>query len=296
MKQLENGGLLNLYKPVGFTSMFVLKKARKILKQKAGHTGTLDPFARGVMLVCWGKATRLTSFFQALPKTYLAKVRFGIATNTYDVKGEIKSFDFRPLSLQEIEAVLPRFKGKVIQQIPPFSARKLQGEPLYKKARRGEKVPDLTKEISIYQLKLIGFKEGAFAKAKIFVECSSGTYIRTLANDLGRITGRGAYLFSLLREKVGNFSVKDSIDILSQNLTADYLIKHSIPPDEALYWIPRLYLDEKEALRFINGNPVASAISPPGTYKVYCNNHFLGLGEIIEGNLRPEIVLKGRLS
>jgi tRNA pseudouridine55 synthase len=295
MKQLENGGLLNLYKPVGLTSMSVVKKTRKILGQKAGHTGTLDPFARGVMLLCWGKATRLTSLFQALPKTYLAKLRFGIATDTYDVTGQIESFDFRPLSLRELETALSYFKGEIIQQIPPFSARKLQGEPLYKKARRGERIPELTKEVSIYQLKLIDFKEGVFAEAEILVECSSGTYIRALANDLGRATGRGAYLASLLRERVGNFSIKDSIDVSSQALTADYLMEHSLSPDKALYWISDLHLGEKEALRFIHGNPVAPVFSSPGMYKIYYNERFLGLGEVFEGALRPEIVLKDKL-
>jgi tRNA pseudouridine55 synthase len=201
------------------TSFEVTERVGKILGEKVGHTGTLDPLARGVMVICWGKATRLASFFQTLDKVYRAGVRFGISTDTYDVTGKIVKVRRGQLSPREGEELLLKYRGTIKQWVPPFSASKYQGKPRYRYARQGKALPPQEKEVNIYDLKLISWEAGDWPGAEILVRCSSGTYIRSLAQEWGEDSGLGAYLFSLRREKIGNFSLEESEEITKEGIS-----------------------------------------------------------------------------
>jgi len=287
-----SGGILNVYKPVGMTSFEITERVGKILGEKAGHTGTLDPFARGVMIICWGKATRLASFFQTLDKTYRARIRFGISTDTYDVTGKIVKVTRGKLSRKEGEELLLKYQGVIKQLVPPFSASKYQGKPRYRYARRGKAVPVREKEVEIYDLELVSWEEGEWPEAEILVRCSSGTYIRSLAHEWGEDSGLGAYLFSLRRGKVGNFSLEQSEEITEREIDRQFLLRKSIPPDQALYWLPSVYLEEKEVNRVKQGRPIFLSSPGEGWVKMYEKDRFLGLGKIEDsGELKSRIIL-----
>ena len=194
------GGILNIYKPVGMASFELTEQVRKILGEKAGHTGTLDPFARGVMLICWGKATRFASFFQALDKTYRARIRFGISTDTYDVTGKIVKVRRGKLSPEEGNMLLNRYRGTIKQSVPPFSASKYRGKPRYRYARQVKKLPPREKEVNIYELELVSGKR-RMAEAEIAVRCSAEPTFEAWLKS-GEDSGLGAYLYSLCREGV----------------------------------------------------------------------------------------------
>lgn len=286
------GGILNVYKPVGMTSFEITERVGKILREKVGHAGTLDPFARGVMVVCWGKATRLASFFQALDKVYRAGVRFGISTDTYDVTGKIVKVRRGQLSLQEGKELLLKYRGTIKQVVPPFSASKYQGKPRYRYARQGKALPPQEKEVNIYDLELVSWEEGEWPGAEILVRCSSGTYIRSLAQEWGEDSGLGAYLFSLRREKIGEFSLEDSEEITEREIDKQFLLSKSIPPDQALYWISSVYLEEKEAKKVKQGGSIFLPSPEREWVKIYEKDGFLGLGWIEDsGELRPRIIL-----
>ncbi len=287
------GGVLNIYKPVGVTSTRVVERIRSILKTKAGHTGTLDPFARGVILVCWGKATRFASFFQGLDKVYRAWIRFGMTTNTYDVYGKIEKWHSGSLEKEQLLPVLAKYHGKLTQRIPCFSASKYKGKPLYQYARQDISVPVMSKEIEIYSIEVLQWEEGEFGSIELRIHCTSGTYIRSLAFELGEETGLGAYLFSLCRERVGNFSLSESIDVFRPGIEPERLLRKSLSVDQALYWIPSLSLNEEETRRFRQGNAVSySHFLTESWMKVYHQNVFLGLGKMTySGVLQPKIVI-----
>lgn len=286
------GGILNVYKPVGMTSFEITERVGKILGEKVGHTGTLDPFARGVMVICWGKATRLASFFQTLDKVYRAGVRFGISTDTYDVTGKIVKVQRGQLSPREGGELLFKYRGTIKQVVPPFSASKYQGKPRYRYARQGETLPPQEKEVNIYDLKLISWEAGDWPGAEILVRCSSGTYIRSLAQEWGEDSGLGAYLFSLCREKIGEFSLGDSEEITERKIDKQFLLSKSIPPDQGLYWISSVYLEEKEAQKVKQGGSIFLPLLERGWVKMYEKDQFLGLGWMQDsGELRPRIIL-----
>lgn len=207
-------GVLVIDKPAGMTSHDVVDKVRKALRtKKVGHGGTLDPDATGVLLVGVGKATRFLSYAQAAPKSYAARIRFGSSTSTQDASGEV--LETRPANISDadIEGVLPRFTGD-IEQIPPMvSAVKVDGERLYKKALRGEEVERKPRSVHIYDLKMSGFTRGAEPEVDLEVRCSGGTYIRTLAHDIGAELGCGAHLRTLRRIEANGFSVEDAVPL-----------------------------------------------------------------------------------
>lgn len=287
------GGILNVYKPVGLTSREVVERVSAILGGKAGHAGTLDPFARGVLIVCWGKATRFSSFFQNLPKVYRAWVRFGISTDTYDVYGRITEWSQGELEMEYLARVLQEYQGAIVQKVPAFSACKYKGRSLHRYARKGLAVPELTKKVEIYSLTLVRCQEGRFGEAEILVECSSGTYVRSLAFELGKRLGLGAYLFGLRRESIGKFILQESIDVFGCHITGDLLLKKSFSIDEGLYWMPSLAVNGEEAKRFRNGNVVRNVPLGEGNwFKVYRGDQFLGLGEKTgPWQLQPKIVI-----
>ena len=205
-------GFVNIYKPKGLTSFDVVAYLRKITKIKQiGHTGTLDPFAQGVLPVCIGKSARLIEYL-ADDKEYLASVQFGKTTTTYDLEGDVvQTFD-KKVSFDEIKKALKSFEGE-IEQIPPiYSAIKVNGKKLYDYARQGQKVEIKPRKVFISEITPIEFEE-ELQIVKIKVRCSKGTYIRSIANDLGNKLGCGGYLCELIRTLAGSFSVANSVKL-----------------------------------------------------------------------------------
>lgn len=206
-------GLLLVDKTVGGTSHDVVQRARRILRQKRiGHCGTLDPDATGLLVLTLGQATRLTRFLIHAPKVYAGEVRFGVATDTYDASGRVTATaSTASLSEAAIDEAMRRFVGTFEQRLPAFSARKIQGVKLYELARRGEEVPEVSKEVTIAEFRRTG--PLADDRMPFLLSCSSGTYARALAHDLGAALECGAHLASLRRVAVGPFEVEKAITL-----------------------------------------------------------------------------------
>ncbi|MGN0018717.1 MAG: tRNA pseudouridine(55) synthase TruB [Candidatus Gastranaerophilaceae bacterium] len=212
-------GFLNVYKPVGMTSHDVVAFLRRVLKIKQiGHTGTLDPFAEGVLPISIGKATRLIEYLRE-DKGYIATVQFGISTDTYDSEGKITFESDIKVTSKDIDSILAKFCGE-IEQIPPiYSAIKVKGKKLYEYARSGEKVEIKPRKVIIDKIELIDFNYEK-QQATINIECSKGTYIRSIASDIGKELGCGAHLIKLIRTKSGHFVLENTINLESlENLS-----------------------------------------------------------------------------
>jgi tRNA pseudouridine55 synthase len=260
-------GILNIHKAPAMTSHDVVARVRKILQQKrVGHTGTLDPMATGVLPICVGQATRVAEYLSESGKAYRAEITFGTVTDTYDAKGiVIRTASTDALTLKRIESLLPRFLGPQLQAPPLYSAIKIQGQPAYKHARAGEGLTLEPREVEITQLQIVDWQH---PKLTLEVECSKGTYIRSLAYDLGEALGCGAYLSALLRTRSGPFSIEQSLtleqlrDVHEQGQLATCLF----PTDYALQNYPAIHLDEETAQRVLHGNAfyyqLDTAISP----------------------------------
>ena len=246
-------GFLNINKPKGMTSHDVVGKLRKILGLKQiGHTGTLDPFATGVLPICIGKATKLIEY---LPddKEYIATVQFGKSTDTYDLDGEtVKVFE-KKVKSDEIICSLKNFEGDISQLPPIYSAIKKNGKKLYEYARAGETVEIEPRQVKISQINLLDFDE-ATQIAKIKVACSAGTYIRSIANDLGNMMECGGYLIALERTKAGKFTIEDSHD-LSEVSDKDFAVNSLIYPTDVMD-NDVCDLSESEAEQISHGMPI----------------------------------------
>ena len=207
----EAGSILNFYKPVGKSSFWIVKKIKKLVNTKVGHAGTLDPFAEGVLLICTGKATKQVMKLMDLTKEYIGEVELGIEMDTDDPTGRVISQNEIPkLNQQEFERICNDFVGNIDQIPPMFSAKKVNGRRLYKIAREGDQIAREPKSVFVDQIDVLSF-DGQIAKIKVV--CSKGTYIRTLAKDIGQKIGCGGHLKSLIRTKIGKFDIKDSIQL-----------------------------------------------------------------------------------
>jgi tRNA pseudouridine55 synthase len=209
-------GLLLIDKDPGFTSHDAVQRVRRILKQKKiGHCGTLDPDATGLLLLTLGTATRLTRFLIRAPKVYEGVIRFGIATDTYDASGRVVSeapaAAVAALTREAAVAAMAGFEGEIRQQPPPYSAKKVQGVKFYELARRGEEVPEEPKEVTVYEF--VPSSEIEDGRLRFRLSCSSGTYARGLAQDLGATLGVGAHLAELRRTRIGGFRVEDALPL-----------------------------------------------------------------------------------
>ena len=213
-----NGKILTFNKPIGWSSFDLVKKIRNLLKikykfkkLKVGHAGTLHPLASGLMIICTGKFTKKISQIQDQDKTYVADVLFGATTPSFDLETEIdKTYDTKSITLKKIQDNLQEFNGE-IEQIPPiYSALKVDGERLYKKARRGEKIIIKSRKVIINSIEII---EAELPRIRLKINCSKGTYIRSIAHDLGKKLNNGAHLISLIRTNIGEFNLKSSLSI-----------------------------------------------------------------------------------
>ena len=246
-------GFLNVYKPKGKTSHDVVAFLRRVTKIKQiGHTGTLDPFAEGVLPICIGKATRLIEYLDD-DKAYIGKVQFGSSTDTYDVEGKVTNSSFLKISKEELEKVLINFRGE-IEQIPPiYSALKVNGKKLYEYARSGEEVEIKPRKVIINKLELNNF-DFDNQTADLYIECSKGTYIRSIANDLGESLGCFGHLSSLKRIKAGKFLIENSVK-LDELIDVISVKNNLINPIEYLN-MPTYELSQKELEAVSHGNPI----------------------------------------
>lgn len=255
-------GLLNLYKPPGPTSHDLVAWVRRGTGvKKVGHAGTLDPAAAGVLVLCLGPATRLSEYLMGSPKRYAARVHFGVETDTYDAEGAITAQDSRPVTRAAIEAALERFRGEIAQVPPMHSAIKRGGRKLYDLARAGQVVERVGRAVTISRLVLTAWEPPV---AALEIDCSPGTYIRSLAHDLGQVVGVGAHLAALERTASGSFAAADAVpwEVFRAAMEAGTWAEHLIPPDRALAAYPALQLDAEGAAAVLNGRLIAA---PPGT-------------------------------
>ncbi len=236
-------GLLNVYKPAGPSSHDLVSWVRRGTGvRKVGHGGTLDPAATGVLVLCLGPATRLSEYLLGSPKTYVARVHFGIESNTYDAEGEIVARNPRPISREQVETALAGFRGEIAQVPPLYSAIKRGGRKLYELARAGQMVELAPRAVTIHRLELLAWEPPI---ATLEVVCSAGTYIRSLAHDLGRAVGVGAHLAALERTVSGRFRAEEAVpwEQLAAAMTDGSWRQYLLPPDLALADHPAMYLD-----------------------------------------------------
>ena len=277
-------GALLLDKPLGVSSNFALQKAKKIMgAQKAGHGGTLDPLASGLLMVLFGEATKFAGPLLDGDKEYLATLQLGATTATGDAEGEV--LERRPVN-PVIDQVLGRFRGE-IEQIPPmFSALKRDGVPLYKLARRGEEVERSPRRVTISALERVG---GSAERPELRVRCSKGTYVRTLATDIGAALGCGAHLAALRRTASGRFRVEDAATLEAlEAMTPAQRRKCLLPLAELLVGLPRAELDAPAAARLRNGQILPVSGLAEGVYGVFGpGGVVLGLGRSDGASLHP---------
>jgi tRNA pseudouridine55 synthase len=257
-------GVLVVDKPIGLTSHDVVQIVRKGTNiRRAGHTGTLDPRASGVLVILIGPAVRLSEYVSASDKRYQAIVRLGASTDTYDADGRITSSAPVTISEEQFEESLQQFIGEIEQVPPPYSAVKVKGRKAYEMAREGEEVDLQPRKIKVYNLELL---EWAPPEAVIDVYCSSGTYVRSLAHDLGNALGCGAHLVGLRRTKSGRFTLRDAVPLrrLRDSFEAGNWYQYLIPAAEALSDWPAVELgvDQVEAIR--HGHRVAADAGSTG--------------------------------
>ncbi|NNL05572.1 MAG: tRNA pseudouridine(55) synthase TruB [Xanthomonadales bacterium] len=285
-------GVLLLDKPAGLSSNQAVQKIRWLFQaRKAGHTGTLDPFATGLLPVCLGEASKTAAFMLDADKTYQARARLGIATETGDIEGAVVlENENPPLDRDSIDSAMEAFRG-TIEQVPPmYSALKHEGKPLYKLAREGKEVARAPRSITIHRLEVLSWHA---PDLEFRVRCSKGTYVRTLAEDLAASLGTCAHLRELRRTASGCFdsgmvSLETVVATVEQGKGDDLLL----PPDAGLTDWPRIDLVAPAAIRFSHGNPVDAGTADPGMIRVYGpENHLLGLGEVTGQALKPRRVM-----
>ncbi len=281
-QQRNIDGVLLLDKPSGITSHTAVQRLRRLFcALKAGHTGTLDPLATGLLPVCLGEATKFSHLLLEADKTYLASIRLGVTTTTGDLEGEVTARAPVMVNKHEIEKVLKRFVGEILQTPPMYSAIKRGGQPLYKLARAGRELPRAPRGVVISDLTLTALDGD---ELQVSVSCSKGTYVRVLAEDIGRELGCGACLSGLRRTAVGGFSLSPGAVAFEQlePLTLPQRDALLLPADALVATLPRCELDADEARRLRRGQPVERAeASTAGLARIYGpNREFLGVAEV----------------
>ncbi len=278
-------GIICLDKPRDMTSFFAVKRASRLLGvKKAGHTGTLDPMATGMLVICLGHCTRFIELLPEHSKSYVAKVKLGITTDTLDITGEVLSESPVNVSLDQLLKVGEAFKGETMQTPPMYSALKKDGERLYDLARKGIEIEREQRRINITELEIFDFDGVEFSMR---VSCSAGTYIRSLCDDIGRVLGCGAVMTELRRTKANGFSIENAVTLDElESLVKENAVEDKILPiEKALSAYPEVCVTSPQAQRFSNGGSLDYARLhkklDAGIYRVYSpENVFLGLGEI----------------
>jgi len=283
-KGLPINGVLLLDKPKGVSSNHALQRARRLFQaRKAGHTGTLDPMATGLLPVCLGEATKFSAHLLEADKVYRTRIQFGAVTDTGDAEGEVVERRPLPETLDRdaVEAVLERFRGEIEQVPPMYSALKHQGRKLYELARQGETVTRAPRRVTIYDMRPLEWEsDGVWLQ----VRCSKGTYIRTLAEDIGAALGFGAHITALERLETGPFDSRARLSFETLEAMSDEeRLAQLLPVDVMLEHLPTLSVAETVAQRLLLGQRVSVAdteLVPGTTARLYRDESFLGLVEL----------------
>ena len=285
-------GVLLLDKPVGLSSNAALQQAkRRFCAEKAGHTGTLDPLASGLLPICFGEATKFAHMLLDADKTYVALVRLGATTTTGDAEGEVLQTRNVTVTQQDVEAVLPRFIGRITQIPPRYAALKYQGRNYYEYAREGIEIPRPGREVVIDSMTLDVCTPPDLS---LTIRCGKGTYVRVLAEDIGLALGCDAHLAALRRLETGGLRLSASCTLETlAGLSDDECDARLLPPDTLVAALPRIDLEPVEALRFAQGQAVARTGLPDATYRVYTAEGFAGIAVAIEGTVRPRRLTAG---
>jgi len=289
-------GILNIHKPSGMTSHDVVECARRTLRERRiGHTGTLDPLATGVLVLCVGKATRIAQYLEAGEKEYRAVMRLGISTDTLDAEGRVlQTIPYSPPTRQLVLDTLKDFTGAIMQRPPAYSAVKIAGVPSYKLARAGNVEPHKPRPVTIHGIELTEYEDPFVS---LTVQCSKGVYIRTLCAEIGNTLSMGAHLVKLERTRSGNFRLEQAItldrlaDMAAANTAKDALV----PIDEALTDFPLVPVSAAEAVRVLHGNQIPCPEPYTGSTNSLIRLHspsgtLLALARVVEGIIRPDLV------
>jgi tRNA pseudouridine55 synthase len=285
-------GILPVDKPVGWTSHDVVARIRRLAGQKqVGHAGTLDPLATGVLLVVMGDATRLSSYLMESTKVYCAEVVLGIRTVTDDAEAPIlEQRDVSALDGAQVEACLPLFTGELDQIPPAYAAVRHGGEKLYALARKGITVQPEPRHVIVHSIDLVSWRS---PRARLRIHCGPGTYIRSLARDIGSTLGVGGYLHALRRTASGVFKAENCVSMLSLD-SATGLEPFVEPPDRAVVHLPAVVLTAKEVVHVRMGQPIEMRASSIGTIRLYCpTGSLVGLGHADEHSVKPFRVFGG---
>lgn len=298
-------GILVLDKPAGLSSNRALQMVKRLYgAAKAGHTGSLDPLATGVLPLCFGEATKFSQFLLDADKAYESTFVLGIATDTGDAEGEVRaSRDASAIVEADVAAALEAFRGEIEQVPSMYSALKHQGQPLYKMARRGLEVERKARRVVIKQLELRAFRGGARPEVDIYLECSKGTYVRSIAEDLGEMLACGAHVARLRRTRAGAFTLADSVgmatlEALKANDRLAEMDALLLPADTAVDDLPLVRLSASGGFYIRQGQPVLVPNAPcDGMVRVALETgEFLGVGEILDdGRVAPRrLIVTGR--
>jgi tRNA pseudouridine55 synthase len=291
-------GILVIDKPRGWTSHDVVSKARRLLRERRiGHTGTLDPLATGVLVLCIGKATRIVRYLESADKEYLAECRLGVMTDTQDADGSVlESRSYAPPSCSAVAEALAAFRGEILQRPPRFSAIKVGGVPSHRLARKGVVQELAERSVTIRD---IGLLEYADPVVRFRLACSKGTYVRTLCSDLGLRLGCGAHLAALVRTRAGRFSLAEALtmeqfaDLAASGRTDEA----AVSMDEALGDHPGIIVSAPDARRILHGNPVTGYAACPEAGPLdrirlrEPGGALIAMGVLQAGTIRPEVVL-----
>lgn len=284
-------GIIVVNKEKGYTSHDLVSKVKKIVKEKVGHTGTLDPLATGVLPLLIGKGTLCSKYLINHDKEYQVLLKLGIATDTMDAEGKVveeKEVDGSILEKSNVEKILGSFIGKQEQKPPMYSAIKVKGKKLYEYARMGKNIEVPKREIEIYNIELVGINK-LNKEIEFKVACSKGTYIRSLCTDIAASLGTIGYMSGLERLKVGEFSLKNSI-VVDDSTDKDAIEKHIITVEELFKDKEKIELDSKKLLLFLNGVKL-SYENIDGAYRIYNLGKFIGVGVVKNKFLKRDIVL-----
>ena len=289
-------GVLNINKPSGMTSHDVVQAVRRITGEKrVGHTGTLDPMATGVLVLCVGRATRIARYLEAGEKEYKAVMHLGVTTDTLDAEGRVlETRSCGPPDRSQLLHALKQFIGTIMQQPPAYSAIKVKGVASYKLAREGKAEPLKPRQITIFDIELTAYE---YPFISLTVKCSKGVYIRTLCADLGDTLGPGAHLTSLVRTRSGRFGIDHAVtlDQIADLAAAGILGQVLIPLDEALADFPAMKVEEADAGRIVHGNRIPwhgdSTSINSGLVRIHGpEGRLLALARAANGEIRPELV------
>ena len=285
-------GVLLLDKPSGITSNAALQRVKRLLgARKAGHVGTLDPMASGLLPICLGEATKFSGYMLAADKAYAADVLLGATTTTGDAEGEVTSRSPVAVTRAQLESVLAKFCGDIMQVPPMYSALKRDGKPLYAYARAGQVLEIAPRPVTIYSVLLTEFHPPEF---RLRIRCSKGTYIRVLAEDIGRALGCGGMLNGLRREGVGSYDLSTAVPIgVLDSLTLEGRRARLMAVDSLVSSLPAMPLDDAAMRLICTGRRVAMAVRP-GLYRLYAaDTRFIGLGEVLADELMAKRLMAG---